>query len=186
MFMTSKHNPKESSTKDPQESKNEAEAHPKEGGEKADSELPITPIDPKDKQIAELTKSLQRVAAEFDNFRKWTEKDNRERRLLLNAQLISKFLPLLDTFDAALKGQKPQNAAFAKGIEMLHSQLLSILNSEGLKSIECAGKKFDPNLHDVMLKEKSGKAEGTVLEEFQKGYLLHGKVLRHSKVKVSG
>ena|SRR3989338_1932484 len=145
-----------------------------------------TSQDPKDVEIRELTNTLQRLQAEFENFRKWTEKDNRERTRFSNAQLIARFLPLLDTFDAALKTPKEKDSAFAKGIGMLHSQLLALLHGEGLKQIICVGKKCDPHYHDVMLKEKSDKEEGTILEEFQKGYTLHDKILRHSKVKISG
>ena len=151
----------------------------------AQSTEPIVQKDLKEARIEELTNTLQRLQAEFENFKKWTEKNNREHIKFTNAQLIGKFLPLKDTFEAALKGPAKDNP-FAKGVEMLFGQLQSILKAEGLKHIECVGKKFDPNLHDVMLKEKSDKPEGTILEEFQKGYLLHDKVLRHSKVKISG
>ncbi|MDP3765101.1 MAG: nucleotide exchange factor GrpE, partial [Nanoarchaeota archaeon] len=72
-----------------------------------------------------------------------------------------------------------------KGIEMIYAQLFSTLESEGLKPIEASGKKFDPYLHDVMLKQKSDKEDGIVLEELQRGYMLNDKVLRHSKVKIS-
>ena len=68
---------------------------------------------------------------------------------------------------------------------MVYAQLFSILEAEGLKKIEADGKKFDPYLHEVMLKEKSDKEDGIVLEELQKGYMLNDKVLRHTKIKVS-
>ena len=135
----------------------------------------------------DLTDTLKRLQAEFENFKKWTEKENRERMRFANAQLITKFLPLLDTLDAALRNaQQDDSNPFARGLRMVHTQLLSLLRQEGLTPIECTGKQFDPHLHEVMLKEPSDKEEGAILEEFQKGYLLHDKVLRHSKVKISG
>ena len=100
------------------------------------------------------------------------------------AELIQRLLPTIDTFEIALKNTK-DDEKFVKGMEMVYAQLISLLHSEGLKPIESLGKKFDPYLHEVMLKEKSDKEDGIVLEELQKGYMLNDKVLRHSKVKVS-
>ncbi len=138
-------------------------------------------------KIEELTDTLRRLQAEFENFKKWTDREKREREKFAAAQLIGKLLPLLDTFDEALKNSSQhKDSPLAKGIGMLHAQLLAILLGDGLRPIECLGRKFDSHYHDVMLKEKSGQEEGIVLEEFQRGYMLHDKVLRHSKVKVSG
>ena len=77
------------------------------------------------------------------------------------------------------------NEKFIKGMEMVYAQLISTLHEEGLKPIDALKKKFDPYLHEVMLREKSDKEEDIILEELQKGYMLNDKVLRHSKVKVS-
>lgn len=141
-------------------------------------------------RIEELTDALKRLQAEFENFKKWTAKESGERMRFANAQLIAKFLPVLDTFDASLKNM-PQDMdnplnPFAKGLQLVHAQLLAILKQEGLFPIECLGKPFDPHYHEVVLKEPSDGKDGAILEEFQKGYLLHDRVLRHSKVKISG
>jgi len=135
-------------------------------------------------KIAELTETLQRLQAEFENFKKRTEKENAEFVKYAKAGLMQRLLPIIDTFEIALKSTK-DNEKFAKGMEMVYAQLVSTLQSEGLKPIEAIGKKFDPYLHEVMLKEKSDKDDGFVLEELQKGYMLNDKVLRHSKVKIS-
>ena len=140
---------------------------------------------PADKEkIAELTETLQRLQAEFENFRKRTEKEKAEFVKYAKAELMQKLLPTIDTFEIALKSTK-DNEKFVKGMEMVYAQFVSTLQSEGLKPIESAGKKFDPYLHEVMLKEKSDKDDGVVLEELQKGYMLNDRVLRHSKVKIS-
>ncbi len=139
-------------------------------------------------KVNELTDALQRLQADFENYKKRQEKDAKEFAKYSNAKLIEKFLPVLDTLDVAIKNAAKDNSnpQYAKGLELLHAQLMSMLNTEGLIAINCNGKKFDPHYHDVMLKESSDKDEGTILEEFQKGYLLHNKILRHSKVKISG
>jgi len=74
---------------------------------------------------------------------------------------------------------------FIKGVELIFAQLYSILQSEGLKPIECVGKRLDPYNHEVLLKEQSDKEEDTILEELQKGYMLNDKIIRHTKVKVA-
>ena len=134
--------------------------------------------------IAEFTDILQRTQAEFENYKKRVDKEKQEFVKYSKAELIQKLLPIIDTFEIALKNNK-DNEKFVKGMDMVYAQLISLLHSEGLKPIESLGKKFDPYLHEAMLKEKSEKDEGTVLEELQKGYMLNDKVLRHSKVKVS-
>ncbi|MEK6868614.1 MAG: nucleotide exchange factor GrpE [Nanoarchaeota archaeon] len=137
----------------------------------------------KDK-IDELTETLQRLQAEFENYKKRVDKEKSEFVKYAKAELMQGLLPTLDTFEIALKSTK-DNEKFVKGMEMVYAQFVSTLQSEGLKPIEAVGKKFDPYLHEVMLKEKSDKDDGVVLEELQKGYMLNDRVLRHSKVKIS-
>ena len=134
--------------------------------------------------ITELTETLQRTQAEFENYKKQIDREKGEFVKYAKAELIYKLLPLLDTFEIALKNTSDKEK-FVKGIEIVYDKLFSTLETEGLKPIEALGKKFDPYLHEVMLKEKSDKDDGVVLEELQKGYMLNGKVLRHTKVKVS-
>ena len=139
----------------------------------------------KDKKIEELTDTLKRLQAEFENFKKRCEKDRIEFAKYAQAGIINDILPVVDSFELALKhsGEKEK---FVEGTKMIFAQLYSILESAGVKPIKSAGEKFDPYRHEVLIKEASDKPEGTVLEEFQKGYMLNEKVLRFSKVKISG
>jgi|TARA_B100001971_G_C18159961_1_gene520817 molecular chaperone GrpE len=134
--------------------------------------------------IAELTDSLQRLQAEFENHKKREEKDKKEFVKYSRAGLILEILPSLDSFEMALKSAK-DNEEFVKGMEMVYAQLYSILENEGLRPILAVGQKLDPYKHEVLMREKSDKEEDMVLEELQRGYMLGDKVLRHSKVKIS-
>lgn len=150
--------------------------------EQEQKNVPEKKIDEKDQKIAELTDCLQRLQAEFENYKKRVEKENNNFLKYANAGLINELLPLLDSFELALKN-KESKEDFIKGVELIFAQLFSTLEKQGLRPIEAEGKPFDPYKHEVMLQEPSDK-EGIVLEELQKGYMLYDKVLRHSKVKV--
>ena len=102
----------------------------------------------------------------------------------VNENLIKELLTVLDDFEMANTHAK--NKEDLEGLNLIHKNLLKILEKFGLKKIETKGKKFDHNYHEVLLKEPSDKEEGVILEELQAGYLLNGKVIRHSKVKISG
>lgn len=144
-----------------------------------------TPKKPTDKQkIQDLTDSLQRLQAEFENYKKRVEKEKHELVNYSKADMIFKLLPFLDTFEMALQNSKDQEK-FKKGIEMVYAQLYSLLETEGLQPIKSVGEKFDPFKHEVLLKVESDKEEDTILEDIQKGYMLFDRVLRPSKVKVS-
>jgi molecular chaperone GrpE len=136
-------------------------------------------------QLVELTDTLKRLQAEFDNYRKRSDKDRTEFAKFANASLIEQMLPVLDSFELAMKNTADKEK-FLQGVKIIFAQLYSILQSQGLRPIECKDSKFDPFKHEVLMKEESEKPEDTVLEEFQKGYMLNEKVLRHSKVKISG
>jgi len=141
--------------------------------------------DPKDEKIAELTETLQRLQAEFENYKKYVDKEKACFVQLSNRDLLLKILPVVDSFEIALKNTQDKEK-FLKGIELIFAQLYSIMESSGLKPIECLNKKFDPYYHEVLLKEKrQDLEEGTIIEELQKGYMINGKVLRYSKVKIS-
>lgn len=135
-------------------------------------------------KIKELTETLQRLQAEFENYKKRIDKEKGEFVKYSKHEVIAKILPILDSFELAIKNAK-NNPNFLKGVELIFSQLYSTLESEGLRPIEALGKKFDPYKHEVLMQEASDKEEDVVLEELQKGYMLNDKVLRHSKVKVS-
>ncbi len=138
----------------------------------------------KAQEIAELTEMLKRTQAEFINYKNRVEKETQDMCKYSNADIIKKLLPVLDSFELALKNTKDQKK-FKEGVEMVYSQLLDTLKQEGLEPINAKGQKFDPYMHEVMLKEKSDKPSDTVIEELQKGYMLKDKIIRHSKVKIS-
>ena len=139
----------------------------------------------KTKKIEELTDTLKRLQAEFENFKKRTDKEKAEMINYANAEMIANLLPLLDTFEIAFKNTNDKEK-FVEGMKMVYAQFHSLLEAEGLRPIKAVGEKFDPYRHEVLLKEKSEKPEDTIMEEFQKGYMLNDKVVRHSKVKISG
>ncbi len=134
-----------------------------------------------EKKVEELTDSLKRIQAEFENYKKRVAKENSEFIRCASADLIKKLLPVLDSFEQAIKNRESKE--FVKGVELIFAQLSSVLADAGLRKIDCEGKCFDPFCHEVLLQEESDK-DGIVLEELQKGYAISGNVLRTSKVKI--
>ena len=126
---------------------------------------------------------LRRVQADFDNYRKMVERTNQQYVQSSNEALIRKLLIVLDGFDAAVASIHSE--ADRTGMVLLRQKFLQTLSSEGLKSIDALGKKFDPYYHEALLMRDSDGPDGVVLEEIQKGYLLKAVVIRHTKVVVS-
>jgi molecular chaperone GrpE len=135
------------------------------------------------KQYEDIKDTLQRVYAEFQNYKKRMDEDKQKFVNFSNEELIKKILPIADNFEIALN-HKINDDEFSKGMELIYSQFTQILEDEGVKRILSSGK-FNPKLHEVLITEESQKEEGVILEEIQKGYMLGGKVLRHAKVKIS-
>ena len=142
-------------------------------------------LEEKTQKIDELTDTLKRLQAEFENFKKRTDREKSDIVKYAHSDIIAQMLPVLDSFELALNNSSDKEKFF-DGVKMIYAQMYSILEAEGLKPISTAGEKFDPYRHEVLMKEESDKPEETILEEFQKGYMLNDKVLRHSKVKISG
>ena len=139
-------------------------------------------LEEKNKQIDELTDTLKRLQAEFENYRKRVDKEKTEFAKYAHAGIIAKILPALDSFEMALKHtNEPQK--FISGMKLIYAQLHSALEADGLRTIKTDGEKFDPYRHEVLMQAESDK-DDTILEEFQKGYMLGDSVLRHSKVKI--
>ena len=131
---------------------------------------------------------LQRLQAEFDNYRKRTQKEKEETVKYAAERIVESMLPVLDNFERAMNSSKSNQDfnAFSQGVEMIFKQMQSTLTKEGLNPIEAVGQPFDPKLHDAVLQvESEDYPENTVVEELQKGYYLKEKVLRPSMVKVS-
>jgi len=125
----------------------------------------------------EYLEQLQRLQAEFDNYRKRVEREKQEIYNNANEKLITRLLDILDSFELALKHNADE------GVKMIYSQLYSLLESHGLKKIEATGK-FNPEVHEALIQEE-GEEDGIIIEELQKGYILNNKVIRPSKVKIS-
>ncbi len=144
--------------------------------------------DKKDCQIEELTDRVKRQMAEFENFRKRTEKEKAGMFDLGVRSVIEQLLPIVDNFErglAALKEEEKDNP-FAQGMDKVYRQVEEMLGKLGVQEIEAVGQAFDPEYHNaVMHVEDEGAGENTVVEEFLKGYTYHGQVVRHSMVKVA-
>ena len=144
--------------------------------------------DKKDEKIEELTDRLTRQMAEFDNFRKRTEKEKSQMYEIGAKDIIEKLLPVVDNFERGLDAVKEEDKEdpFIQGMEMVYKQLMTVLGELGVKPIEAVGKEFDPNLHNaVMHVEDENFGENIIAEEFQKGYMYRDSVVRHSMVKVA-
>ena len=144
--------------------------------------------DKKDEKIEELTDRLTRQMAEFDNFRKRTEKEKSQMYEIGAKDIIEKILPVVDNFERGLAAVPEEDKAnpFAEGMEKIYKQLMTTLEEIGVKPIEAVGNEFNPDYHNaVMHVEDEEFGENTVAEEFQKGYTYRESVVRHSMVKVA-
>ena len=144
--------------------------------------------DKKDIAIADLTDRLKRSMAEFDNFRKRSEKEKATMFDMGARSVAEKLLPVVDNFERAMLAtpSEGEGKAFADGIAMIYNQMTKTLEDLGVKPIDCVGKEFDPNLHNaVMHIEDESLGENVVAEELLKGYMYKDSVLRHSMVKVA-
>ena len=140
-----------------------------------------------EQQIEDLTDKLRRSLAEFDNFRKRTEKEKASMYVIGAKDIVEKILPVLDSFERGLAqaADRPDDP-FAEGMQMIYKQLMTALEELGVKPIEAVGKEFDPNLHNAVMHVDDEEAgENVVVEEFQKGYTYKDFVVRHSMVKVA-
>jgi molecular chaperone GrpE len=128
---------------------------------------------------------LLRRQAEFDNYRKRTEKERADYLQYAGMDMVREMLPVLDDFERALKTECT-SPDYAKGVEMIHNRMFEALKRMGLEPIATAGVTFDPHLHQAVERVETNEAEdGTVLGEFQRGYFYKGKLLRPSMVKVA-
>jgi len=145
-------------------------------------------VDPKDEKIAELTDRVLRQMAEFDNFRKRTEREKAAMYEVGAKSIVEKLLPVVDNFERGFSTvtEEDKDDAFVKGMEMVYKQLMTMLESMDVKPIEAVGKEFNPDLHNaVMHVEDEEAGENIVVEEFQKGYTYRDSVVRYSMVKVA-
>ncbi len=144
--------------------------------------------DKKDEKIEELTDRLTRQMAEFDNFRKRTDREKSQMYEIGAKDIIEKILPVVDDFERGLHAVKEEEKEnpFVQGMEMVYKKLMTTLEGVGVKPIEAVGTEFNPDFHNaVMHVEDENFGENIVAEEFQKGYMYRDSVVRHSMVKVA-
>ena len=166
----------------------EAEETAKDTEKKSGKKLFGKKKDKKDEKIEELTDKLTRQMAEFDNFRKRTEKEKSQMYEVGAKDIIEKILPVVDNFERGLDAvpEEEKEDPFIQGMEKVYKQFMTVLESVEVKPIEALGNQFDPNFHNaVMHVEDENFGENEVAEEFQKGYMYRDSVVRHSMVKVA-
>ena len=144
--------------------------------------------DKKDEKIAELNDRLIRQMAEFDNFRKRTEKEKQQMYGIGAADVVEKLLPVVENFERGLAAmtEEEKNTSFAQGIELVYKQLMTTLEGMGVTVIEAVGVEFNPDFHNAVMQAPSEEYEsGIITQELQRGYLYKDKVVRHSMVMVA-
>ena len=155
---------------------------------KSDGEAKGGRKDPRDAQIEDLQDRLKRQMAEFDNFRKRTEKEKSSMYEIGAKDIIEKILPVVDNFERGLATvpEEEKGSPFAEGMEKIYKQFLKTLEDAGVEAIEAVGQPFDPNLHNaVMHIDDDQYGENEVCQELQKGYKYRGSVVRYSMVQVA-
>ena len=143
--------------------------------------------DKKDEQIEDLTDILKRQMAEFENFRKRTEKEKTQMFDMGAKTIVEKILPVIDNFERGLATvpEDKQEDPFVSGMQMVYKQLMTELENAGVKAIECAGQEFNPDFHNAVMQVESEELEsGIIAQELQKGYMYKDSVVRHSMVSV--
>ena len=143
--------------------------------------------DKKDEEIENLTDRLKRQMAEFDNFRKRTDKEKGQMFDMGARTIVEKILPVIDNFERGLASvpEENQDDPFVSGMQMVYKQLMTELEAAGVKAIECAGEEFNPDFHNAVMQVESEELEsGTIAQELQKGYMYKDSVVRHSMVSV--
>ncbi len=169
--------------KEPEDPKAEAPGEKKKGFfSKKDKKNPLQ------EKVDELNDRLMRQVAEFDNFRKRTDKEKSQMFEQGQSNVLGKLLPVVDNFERGLAAvpEQDKDGAFADGMNKIYKQLMKQLEDLGVSPIEAVGEEFDPNLHNAVMQVDSEEYEsGVVAQELQKGYMFHDMVLRHSMVAVA-
>ncbi|MCR5156291.1 MAG: nucleotide exchange factor GrpE [Butyrivibrio sp.] len=143
---------------------------------------------PLQEKVDELNDKVLRQMAEFENFRKRTDKEKSQQFELGQSNVLEKLLPIVDNFERGLAAvpEAEKDGAFADGMNKIYKQLMTELENLGVTPIEAVGKEFDPNFHNAVMQVESDEYEsGIVAQELQKGYMFHDTVLRHSMVGVT-
>ncbi len=179
---------KEEDTAAEQEMEKETEEISEENGEAASEETCGEDMpDAKDQEIADLKNRLLRLQADFENFRRRSQQEKTQLSAFVTAGVVSKFLKVLDNFEraeeSAAKTADPES--LLTGMKQIRKQFAEVFKELGVEEIEAMDKKFDPNLHEAVLRGENPELEDETIDMvLEKGYKLHDKVIRHSKVRV--
>lgn len=175
----------EAQAEEPEQQEEEKQEEKKHLGRKKDKNA--EKIQKLEDKLAELEDKRVRQLAEFENFRKRSEKEKSQMFEIGAKTVVEKLLPVIDNFERGLLAvpEEEKDTPFVQGVELVYKQLLTVFEELGVKPIEAVGEVFDPNLHNaVMMVDDDSLESGTVAEEMQKGYLYKESVVRHSMVKV--
>ena len=151
-------------------------------------EEPISALEESGRLASEYLDHLQRLQAEFDNYKKRVDREKAELIKYASAELVSELIDIMENLERGVVSAKGSDDidSIIKGMEMVSTRLKDILGSRGLRPIEAVGKKFDPHYHEAMMMTPTDEYPyNTVIEEFQQGYMIKDKVIRYSKVRVS-
>ncbi|WP_093691565.1 nucleotide exchange factor GrpE [Sporolituus thermophilus] len=150
-----------------------------------DVERLLASIAEKNRLQEETMERLKRLQADFDNFRRRTRQEKEDLAKVVTEGIVLQLLPVLDNFERALTTATEDAAALRAGVEMIYRQFIQALEKMGVQPIEAAGAVFDPQYHEAIMRvEDPDRRDNTVVEVLQKGYMVHGKVIRPSMVKV--
>lgn len=145
------------------------------------------PMAKKDKEIAALKEQLLRLMADFENYKKHARKERLDLIKSASEELIKELLPVMDDFERAFKaGEQTENVKSSGGMQLIFQKIKSTLEHKGLQAMDTTGKAFDPEVHDAItnVPVEDENKKGTVIDEIEKGYYLHEKVIRYAKVVV--
>ena len=169
-----------------EEPQNDAEETLQQSVAKSDRAEEVDELEALRAENEELIDTLQRVKADFDNFRKRAARDQDALVARAGERIVKELLPILDDLERAIEAaEKHEEAKLEEGVKLVHRQLEQLLEREGLAPVETAGK-FDPHVHEALLTQPSESEEGSVVEVLQKGYRLGDRVLRPARVVVAG
>lgn len=183
-----KEQPEETSKRQTDQGETPGGVEPEAGATPGDLEEMQKQLEESTKQADSYKDQLLRLAAEFENFRKRTEIEKAEFVKYSHEKIIKDLLPILDDFERALANGKKNTDfdSFYKGVEMIYQKLQKVFEDKGVKPIDSLGKEFDVMYHDVLMQmQKPGVPPHTIVEEVERGYTLHGKVIKHAKVIVA-
>jgi len=162
-----------------------AEKAAQESDDEEAAEAPVNLVDARE-QIDELNARVLRLTADYDNYRKRTQREKEDVRQFSNQDLLEKLLPVLDNFEMAITAVKEADPSIKDGVQMIYDQLFAVLKDSGMEPIDAMGEAFDPNLHEALSQEETTNAnEGTVVQQVQRGYKLNERLVRPARVVVA-